>query len=267
MAVEELQSQIRRGNCYEITFCQEFFAENVFADPLQLYVALSSISPNPFAAFYKIKRKYLCCASPERYLKKEGNKIISQPIKGTRPRNPEDGAQDRLYLEELVSSTKERSENVMIVDLVRNDLSRICKEGSVVVEELYGVYPFPQVHQMISTITGTLPDDTHCVEALRTTFPMGSMTGAPKKRVMQLIEQYEKSKRGLFSGTVGYITPEADFDFNVVIRSMLYNQETNYLSYQVGSAITFYSEPEKEYEECLLKAAAINEVLSGPLIH
>jgi para-aminobenzoate synthetase component 1 len=149
----------------------------------------------------------------------------------------------------------------MVVDLVRNDLSRVCKEGSVKVDELFGVYSFPQVHQMISTISGTVSDGLNWIDAVKATFPMGSMTGAPKKRVMELIEQYEQTKRGLFSGAIGYINPDGDFDFNVVIRSILYNAVSKYLSFQAGSAITFYSDAVNEYEECLLKAEAIRDVL------
>jgi para-aminobenzoate synthetase component I len=152
----------------------------------------------------------------------------------------------------------------MVVDLMRNDLSKICRPGSVRVDELFGVYSFPQVHQLISTISGTLEKDTSFVNIIEATFPMGSMTGAPKQRVLQLIEQYEPTSRGIFSGAVGYITPVGDFDLNVVIRSLMYNETTKYLSYQVGSGITFYSDAAQEWEECLLKASAIKKVL-GPL--
>jgi para-aminobenzoate synthetase component 1 len=145
----------------------------------------------------------------------------------------------------------------MVVDLVRNDLSRICKEGSVKVDELYGIYSFPQVHQMISTVSGELEENINFKDIISATFPMGSMTGAPKKRVIELIEQYERSRRGIFSGAVGYIDPSGDFDFNVVIRSMMYNQSNRYLSFQVGSGITFYSDPVKEFEECEVKAEAM----------
>ena len=150
----------------------------------------------------------------------------------------------------------------MVVDLVRNDLSRVCKEGTVTVEELFGVYRFPQVHQMISTIKGELRDGMNLADVLKASFPMGSMTGAPKKRVLELIEQFERTKRGLYSGAVGYIDPKGDYDFNVVIRSLLYNASAKYLNYQVGGGITFYSDAEKEYEECLLKATAIRQLLS-----
>lgn len=261
-AVRALQKHILRGDCYEINFCQEFFAEDCIIHPLSVYKALTDISPNPFTAFYKSNDKYLLCASPERYLKKSGSHIISQPIKGTWDRNKNDALIDEQKKQELLHSVKDRAENVMIVDLVRNDLSRICEESSVKVDELFGVYTFPQVHQMISTISGKLKTGLHWVDAIKATFPMGSMTGAPKKRVMELIEQYERTKRGVFSGTVGYVNPQGDFDFNVVIRSILYNAPDKYLSYQAGSGITFYSDAEKEFEECLLKAAAIKKVLS-----
>lgn len=258
--IHQLRNHILRGDCYEINFCQEFFAESAIIDPIAVYGKLSEVSPNPFSCYYKLEDKYLLCASPERYIKKTGNKIISQPIKGTNKRSPIQ-TEDELLKQDLISSEKDKSENVMIVDLVRNDLSKICQEGSVQVEELFGIYPFPQVYQMVSTISGQLSDGTDFVDVLKASFPMGSMTGAPKKRVMELIEQYEHTKRGIYSGCVGYISPEKDYDFNVVIRSIMYNETSRYLSYQVGGGITFYSDAEKEYEECLLKAEAMKRVL------
>ncbi len=262
-SIQKLLQHILRGDCYEINFCQEFFAENVSVDPLQLYSQLTAISPNPFSCFYKLDDKYVLCASPERFLQKKGNRVLSQPIKGTFKRNLENVAADEALKFELQQSEKDRSENVMVVDLVRNDLSRVCQEGTVQVEELFGIYTFPQVHQMISSITGKLKDEVDIADIIKACFPMGSMTGAPKRRVMELIEQYEKTKRGIYSGAVGYISPEKDFDFNVVIRSILYNETNRYLSYLVGGGITFYSNPEKEYAECLLKAEAIKKVLQG----
>jgi para-aminobenzoate synthetase component 1 len=260
--VEALRKHILRGDCYEINFCQEFFVENIWLKPLSVYDLLGSVSPNPFSSFYKISDKFVMCASPERYLKKTGNNIVSQPIKGTWEKNIVDLGEDNLNKEKLFNSAKDRSENVMVVDLVRNDLSKICKQGSVKVDELYGIYSFPNLHHMISSITGELKNDLPWTDAIKATFPMGSMTGAPKKRVMELIERYEKTKRGIFSGALGYVTPEKDFDFNVVIRSIFYNQTQKYLSFLVGSGITFYSESEKEYEECLLKVSSIKKVLT-----
>ena len=261
-SIQKILKHIQRGDCYELNFCQEFFAENVSINPLSVYLRLQQFSPTPFSAFYRVNDSYLMCASPERYLKRTGDTIISQPIKGTSARD-ENETQDELNRSNLSSSEKDKSENVMVVDLVRNDLSRICKKGTVQVDELFGIYSFPNVHQMISTVSGTLEDDIPFAEIIRSTFPMGSMTGAPKRRVMELIDKYETSRRGIFSGAVGYMAPDGDFDFNVVIRSLMYNAGTGYLSYQVGGGITANSHPEKEYEECLVKASAINRVLGG----
>lgn len=232
-------------------------------EPLYIYQQLTAISPNPFASYYKLNDKYLLCASPERYLKKQGNQLISQPIKGTFKRNLQNTEADNALKQQLFTSHKDRTENVMVVDLVRNDLSRICKEGTVQVEELFGIYTYPQVHQMISTIVAEIDSTKGLADILQATFPMGSMTGAPKQKVMQLINQYEPTSRGLYSGAVGYITPTKDFDFNVVIRSILYNASSQFLSYQVGGGITFNSIAEQEYEECLLKAEAIRKVLTA----
>ncbi|MCC6287649.1 MAG: anthranilate synthase component I family protein [Chitinophagaceae bacterium] len=261
--ITAIKEHILRGDCYELNFCQEFYNDDVQVDdPMNLYLLLSEESPNPFSSYYKLNDKYLLCASPERYLKKTGNTIISQPVKGTIRRNINDDKVDAAHKLALQNSAKDRSENIMVVDLVRNDLSKICEEGSVKVSELFGIYPFPQVYQMISTVSGEIGGSVSVTDILKATFPMGSMTGAPKKRVMELIDEYEKTKRGVFSGAVGYISPERNMDFNVVIRSILYNDAARYLSFQTGSAITYYCNAESEYEECLLKAAAIKKVLN-----
>ena len=261
--VNVLRQHIIKGDCYEINYCQEFSVHNAVINPLYTYSRLVHLSPNPFAALYKLKDKYCICASPERYLKKSGVKIISQPIKGTIKRNNKNTRQDDANKEQLLFSSKERSENVMVVDLVRNDLSKICKEGTVEVQELFGIYSFPHLHQMISTIKGELADDLHWTDAIKATFPMGSMTGAPKKKVMELIDAYEPVARGLFSGAIGYVTPNGDFDFNVVIRSIFYDVANKKLSFSAGAGITFNSIAQKEYEESMLKAEAIIEVLNG----
>ena len=262
--IERLGKHILRGDCYEINFCQEFFVEAAAMDPLEVYRALNRISPSPFSAFYCVDEKFLLCASPERFLKREGDSVMSQPIKGTSARDRENKKHDELLKTELSASEKDRTENVMIVDLVRNDLSKICETDSVRVVELFGIYSFAQVHQMISTIVGKPRANLHWSEMIAGTFPMGSMTGAPKKRVLELIEQYEKTKRGLFSGALGYVKPNQDFDFNVVIRSLFYNREESYLSYFAGSGITVNSDPEKEYEECLLKVKAFEGIIKNP---
>jgi len=260
--IQKLQQHIIRGDCYEINFCQEFFAENAFIDPVEIFQNLVAISPNPFSALYKLDDRFLICASPERFVAKTGNRIFSQPMKGTSKRKPAQEKEDAELKEALRKSPKEQSENVMVVDMVRNDLTKVCLDGSVKVDELFGVYTYPQVHQMISTISGQLKPEVKFSEIIEATFPMGSMTGAPKYRVMQMIDEYESSARGIFSGSIGYISPEVDFDFNVVIRSIMYNSSKKYLSYQLGSGITFYSDPEKEWEECMLKGEAIKKVLT-----
>ncbi|WP_241974195.1 aminodeoxychorismate synthase component I [Winogradskyella wandonensis] len=260
--VEQMLAHIHRGDIYEANFCQEFYAEETDIQPLETFNRLNDISKPPFATFLKTDDKYLLSASPERYLKKEGNKVISQPIKGTAKRS-EDKDEDVQLAKALANDEKERSENIMIVDLVRNDLSHTAKKGSVDVEELCNVYSFLQVHQMISTVVSEVDDNTTSADLLKTTFPMGSMTGAPKISAMQIIEDLEETKRGLYSGSVGYFTPNGDFDFNVIIRSILYNQSQKYVSYSVGSAITAKSNPLREYEECLIKAKAMREVLEN----
>jgi len=258
--VTTVLEHIKRGDIYEANFCQEFYAENSTINPIEVYNHLNEISTPPFATFLKIEHQYALSASPERYIKKEGTKIISQPIKGTAKRLRSE-IDDAKIASDLSRDIKERSENVMIVDLVRNDLSKSAKRGSVKVEELCKVYTFKQVHQMISTVVSEIEENIHPVDVLKSTFPMGSMTGAPKVSAMKIIENLEETKRGLYSGSVGYFTPNGDFDFNVIIRSILYNEEKKYISYSVGSAITAKSIPEKEYEECLLKAKAMKYVL------
>lgn len=258
--VNSIKQHIQSGDCYELNFCQEFFIENITALPLEVYLRLNEISPNPFSGYYRIDNLYCLSASPERFLKKSGAKIISQPIKGTARRKANE-EEDRVVIEQLRNTEKEVAENIMVVDLVRNDLSKISVQGSVKVEELCNIYSFPHVHQMISTISGELKSDLKFSGILSACFPMGSMTGAPKKRVMELIEKYEISKRGLYSGALGYISPDRDFDFNVVIRSLLYNSENKYLSFHTGSAITSASIAEDEYEECVLKGEAIRKTV------
>lgn len=258
--IDKIKKHIQLGDIYEMNFCQEFYAKHLQIDTLNTYWDLVDISPTPFSCYYRINDIHLISASPERFIQKTGNRIISQPIKGTIKRG-ENMKEDDGLKDILRNSDKDKSENVMIVDLVRNDLSKTAVKGSVNVEELFGIYSFKQVFQMISTIKSKIKSNIHLVDAIKNAFPMGSMTGAPKIRSMELIEQYETTKRGIYSGSVGYITPDGDFDFNVIIRSILYNEKNSYLSFMVGGAITIESIPEKEYEECMVKAKAIKEVL------
>ncbi len=257
---QKVINHIQRGDIYEANYCMEFFAENVQLNSNDLFWKLNEISQPPFACFAKFNKHFVLSASPERYIKKDGLKIISQPIKGTAKRGAT-AEEDLLLKENLASNKKEQSENVMIVDLVRNDLSKTATKASVQVEELFGIYTFKQVHQMISTVVSEVSADQNPVDIIKSTFPMGSMTGAPKLSAMKIIEEVEKSKRGLYSGAIGYFTPNNDFDFNVVIRTILYNQEENYASFSVGSAITINANATDEYNECLLKAQAMQKVL------
>jgi para-aminobenzoate synthetase component 1 len=259
--ISKIRNHIKQGDVYELNYCQEFYSENTEIEPSLVFKKLISKSPTPFSAFVRFNEIFILSASPERFIKKEGNRIVSQPIKGTSRRHA-DTLLDIASKKDLANNEKERAENIMIVDLVRNDLSHTAKKGSVHVDELCKIYSFKQVHQMISTISSELDEKYDFIDVLKTTFPMGSMTGAPKIRAMQLIEQYEQTKRGIYSGAIGYITPDGDFDFNVVIRSLIYNQENKYLSFIAGGAITYQSNPEKEYAESLLKAEAIREILS-----
>jgi para-aminobenzoate synthetase component 1 len=256
----KIKEHISRGDIYVTNFCQEFFAENAMIDPLEVFSKLNTISPNPFTGFFKWGTNYILSASPERFLAKRDEKLISQPIKGTAKRG-NTTEEDEIIKQQLRSHTKELQENVMIVDLVRNDLTRSAKQGTVKAEDLFEIRSFNQLHQMISTVICEIEDNLTPIDAIRNTFPMGSMTGAPKISAMLLMEEFERSKRGVYSGAMGYFSPDGDFDFNVVIRTILYNAAKKYLSFQVGSAITYHADAGQEYEECLLKAKAILQVL------
>lgn len=258
-AVEQIRQHIKEGDCYELNLCTEAFAESVQIDPFYQFHRLNTLNPSPFAALYRNEDNWLLCASPERFIYKEKDTLLSQPIKGT-ARRSKDVATDEQLKQALFNDKKERAENVMIVDLVRNDLAKSCEVGSIQVPELFGVYSFPQVHQLISTVSGKIREGISNETIIKNAFPMGSMTGAPKIMVMQLIEKYERSKRGLYSGTVGYINPEGNFDFNVVIRSLFYDSKRQCLSYQTGGAITYESIASSEWDEVRLKANALEQI-------
>lgn len=259
-AVEVLQGHLLRGDAYEVNFCRESFLQGREIDPHTLFDRLNLLSPAPFSALYRLGDRFLISSSPERFLQKAGAVIISQPMKGTIRRGGTP-REDELLKHRLWSSAKEQSENVMAVDLVRNDLSRTAVPGSVKVEELFGIQSFPQVHQLVTTVSALAAPASTPEQILAHAFPMGSMTGAPKHRVLQLIDRFERTRRGLYSGALGYFTPGGDFDFNVVIRSILYHAQKKHLSIQTGSGITVYSHPEQEWEECVLKAEALQRAV------
>jgi len=261
VAFQKLQEHIFKGDVYEVNLCQEFYSENTKLNCFAAYRKLKSISPTPFSCFLKHDDNFIISASPERFLLKRGNKLISQPIKGTAPRGKTLEEDYELKLN-LKNNPKEISENIMIVDLVRNDLTKSAKAGTVKVEELLGLYSFKQVHQLISTISCIVKPEIPATTAILNTFPAGSMTGAPKISAMSFINQYEKGKRGIYAGSIGYFNGKDEFDFNVVIRTLVYDAKTGYLSFHVGGAITAYANENDEYQECLLKASAINKLLS-----
>lgn len=260
--VDHLKRHINRGDIYQINYCIEFEALNSVINPIEVYQKLNTQSPMPFSGLLKFNHQYIICASPERYLKRIDQIIVSQPMKGTAPRDA-DQIIDTANKTALQNSEKERAENTMIVDLVRNDLSRFCKSGTVKVEKLHEIYSFHPVHQMVTTVTGILEEEVTSDAAIEQSFPMGSMTGAPKISAMELIEEFENNSRSAFSGALGFVEPNGNFDFNVLIRSIFYNAETQKLTYNVGSGITSASDSEKEYEECMLKASIIQKVLSN----
>lgn len=252
-AIEAIRNDIVEGEYYELNLSHPLQA-SFFGDGPSLYDAMARKGPVPMAAYLKFKDTQVVCASPERFLRRTGTRVVSEPIKGTRPRSA-DPKMDEEIRNELLSSEKERAENLMIVDLVRNDLSRIAQPGTVRVEHLFEIRSYTTVHQMVSTVSAQVESTTDPVEIIRNTFPMGSMTGAPKRRVMQAIETYENYKRGLYSGALGYIEPNGDFDFNVVIRTAILKQGQLY--YPVGGAITSDSKPQAEWEETWVKSRAL----------
>ena len=259
--VERIKQHIVDGDFYEMNYCIAFTAKEEI-DPYNAFMLLSRKAPAPFSVFLKDGDRYLLCASPERFFGKRGNLIFSQPIKGTRPRvfdsisSELDEVQDLTVARELEKSEKDRAENIMIVDLVRNDLSKVCEVGSVQVPECCVVYSFSHVHQLISTVEGRLKPEVGLKELMHATFPMGSMTGAPKISVMQHTNHLEGFARGIYSGTVGYVWKQ-NMDFNVVIRALQYDSQAKTLAYAVGGAITYDSVAEQEYQECLDKASAV----------
>lgn len=259
-SLRNIQDHIQLGDIYEMNFCQAFYANSSSIDPFHTYSRIRRKVGGPLSSFSRFGNKYILSSSPERYLQKTGSKVISEPIKGTLKRS-EDPKQDKALRQELKNSEKDRAENIMIVDLVRNDLSHVAKKSSVKVEELCEIYSFPKVHQMISRVSCEFDDRLNLVDIIRHSFPMGSMTGAPKIRAMELIEKYESFSRQLYSGSIGYFDPEGNFDFNVLIRTLFIDQSKDLCLIPAGGAITILSDPEEEYEECLLKVEGIRDLL------
>lgn len=259
--VETIRQHIYQGDCYEINLSQNFHAIADIPSPASLWRQLTDVSPTPFAAYAKFGEVHLMGASPERFLQLNGDRLLTQPIKGTAPRAA-DPVEDGQLLAQLRASHKDQAENVMIVDLSRNDLYRSSVVDGVSVPHLYEVQSFAKVHHLVSSVVAEKDASVSPLQAVAYAFPPGSMTGAPKVRSCELIDDYERHARGMYAGSVGYIAPGGDFDLNVVIRSMVYHAGNGVLTYQTGGAITWDSDPESEYEETLVKARAIEEVLN-----
>jgi para-aminobenzoate synthetase component 1 len=260
-AINRIKEEIINGNVYELNLCSRFLYDNLeIENPAKLHAELLKVTPAPFSAYLCLGNKYVLSASPERYLSLNKGKLISQPIKGTRPRGSDQNS-DGLLKADLETNIKDRAENVMIVDLVRNDLARVSVPGSVKVEELFGIYSYSHVHQMVSTVCSELEKGLSWFDALKATFPMGSMTGAPKIAALNWIDEFEFSNREWYSGALGYIDPEGNMDFNVLIRSIFYDDLQKKLAYYAGGAITIDSDAEDEYREMMVKAKGISTLL------
>ncbi len=262
-AVAGLLEHIKRGDIYEINYCVEFFAENAEIDPHAVFNQLKGLTEAPFAGLYKTGHTWIICASPERFIRREGNKLISQPMKGT-ARRGQDTEEDEKIKVALAKSLKEQTENVMAVDVARNDLSIVAQKGSVIAEELFGVRTFKNIHQMVSTVSCKLKENISLEQVIEATFPPASMTGAPKLKAVELIKRYELSPRNIYSGALGQVDDKGNFDLCVVIRTIIYDEKKKRVSFHVGSAITANCVPEEEWNECLLKAGAMLSALQIP---
>lgn len=257
-----LKSHIRRGDIYEINYCTTFDAEQVHIDPLTVFARLYQLSKAPYSCLFKSDDTYILCASPELFLEKKGDVLVTKPIKGT-TRRGNTAEEDNKLKQELQGSLKERTENVMAVDVARNDLSILAKRGTVTADPLYAIETFQTVHQMVSTVRCVLRNHITFEDILNATFPMASMTGAPKLSARLLCDEHEDFARAFYSGTMGLIDEQGDFTLSVTIRSIFYNSATGSLSIAVGGAITHLSDPENEYQECLLKARAMLSALNA----
>ena len=259
--IKNIKKRIKMGDTYELNFCFDFFNDNTKINPENTFKKLNKLTESPMSVYYKDHHLHVLSSSPERFIKRNKKTIISQPIKGTKKRG-KNIDEDVFLINSLKNSIKEKSENHMIVDLVRNDFSRIAKKGSVKVTELSKINTYKNIHQMVSTIEAQIENDMFFSTILKSTFPMGSMTGAPKIKTMKIIDELEETSRGIYSGAIGYIDPNENFDFNVVIRTIIYDDKLSKISVNVGSGITFKSDPKDEYEECLTKIDALKKSLS-----
>jgi para-aminobenzoate synthetase component 1 len=260
-AIARIKEYIRSGDIYQVNMTQRFQC-SMESSPYDLYTRLRNINPAPFAAYIDFGMGQLLSSSPERFLQIRNGKVQTRPIKGTRPRGVTK-QEDSVNRQELLESEKDRAELLMIVDLMRNDLGRVCKTGSVKVTEMYHIEDYSTVFQLVSTVEGELEDGIHALDCIKAAFPGGSITGAPKIRAMEIIDEIEPTQRNIYTGSIGYIGFNGDTDLNIVIRTILQKGDTVY--FQVGGGIVWDSDAEMEYEETLVKAKALIEALQAEL--
>ena len=256
-AFRRVQDYIYAGDCYQVNLAQRFEADAT-GDPWQAYLQLRQISPAPFSAYFNTPDAQILSASPERFLQLRDGRVETKPIKGTRPR-ASDPLQDRANAEELLGSLKDRAENLMIVDLLRNDIGKNCAIGSVKAEQLFALESFANVHHLVSTVSGVLAEGHDAIDLLRGCFPGGSITGAPKLRAMQIIEELEPHQRGVYCGAIGYIGFDGGMDTNIAIRTAVYSR--NKIRFWAGGGIVADSEMEKEYRETWDKASSMLQLM------
>jgi para-aminobenzoate synthetase component I len=257
LAFDTVQKYLEAGDCYQVNLAQSFTA-NATGDAMQAYLALRKLSPAPYSAFLNLPQFQILCTSPERFLRSSEGRVETRPIKGTRPRMT-DKQKDRQMKQELLRSPKDRSENLMIVDLLRNDLGKSCSPGSITAPEMFEVESYEQVHHLVSTVTGQLAQGEDALALLRNCFPGGSVTGAPKQRAMEIIEELEPCRRGIYCGSIGYIGDDGNMDTNITIRTLAYSEGK--LRFWAGGGIVADSNEEDEYQETLDKAKAMMQVL------
>lgn len=256
-AFAKIKRYLQRGDCYQINLAQRFAAP-CSGDPWTAYTALRKINAAPFGCYLNFMDVQVLSSSPERFLQVTGSLVVTKPIKGTRPRKA-DPEEDRQQIAALAASEKDRAENVMIVDLLRNDISKNCRKGSVRVPKLFDVESYATVHHLVSTVSGELDAGQHALDLLRSCFPGGSITGAPKIRAMEIIEELEPQRRGVYCGAIGYIGFDGNMDTNIAIRTLVYSEHN--MRFWAGGGIVNDSVLEEEYQECFDKAAALLQLL------
>jgi para-aminobenzoate synthetase component 1 len=253
-AFDKIQHYIREGDCYQVNLAKRYEIETL-GEPWEAYQRLRHLNAAPFSAYFSTENLTVMSSSPERLLKVKDQQVETKPIKGTRRRDLTDPQKDKAMADALQKSLKDRAENLMIVDLLRNDLGKVCKPGSIQVPKPFELESFATVHHLVSTITGTLAEKASAIALLRACFPGGSITGAPKLRAMEIIEELEPHRRGVYCGSIGYIGFDGNMDSNITIRTLVHSE--NRLRFWAGGGIVADSHADEEYQEAHDKAAAM----------